>query len=87
PQAYAAFKRGIRQFHTDWWAITAGGRETNKELERLFGEYVPTALVKRAQRLQEMRKAGKIAVTSSGAITGIASHMTPVPRNTFHGDE
>jgi Second Messenger Oligonucleotide or Dinucleotide Synthetase domain len=87
PQAYVAFKRGIRQLQSDWRAILAGGRETHKELERLFGEYVRTVLVKRAQRLQEARKAGVVGLTSTGAITGLASRVTPIPRNTFHGDE
>jgi hypothetical protein len=86
PQAYIAFKRGIGQLHRDWWAIMSGGRETNKELERLFGEYVQTALVKRTQRLQEARRSGVIGVASTGAITGLASRVTPIPRNTFHGD-
>src|SRR2546430_16641072 len=56
PQAYNAFKAGIRRLQKEWTVIVAGGRETDKELERLFGEYVRTALVKRAQRLQEARK-------------------------------
>jgi hypothetical protein len=86
PQAYREFKRGIRQLHRDWCAITAGGRETNKELGRLFGQYVQTVLVKRAQLLQEARRSGGIGVASSGAISGLASRVTPIPRNTFHGD-
>jgi hypothetical protein len=64
-----------------------GGRETNKELERLFGEYVRTALVKQTQRLQEARKAGALGVGSTGAVTGLASAVTRIRPNVFHGDE
>lgn len=87
PASYNEFKRGVRQFEREWSAIVLGGRETNKELERLFGEYVRTALVKRAQRLQEARKAGSLAVATTGAITGVSRGATPIPRNVFHGDE
>lgn len=87
PKAYIAFKQGIRQLQKDWSAIVVGGRETNRELERLFGEYVRAILVKRAQRLQEARKAGMLGVSSTGAITGLRSGVTRVPQNTFHGDD
>jgi hypothetical protein len=87
PEGYNEFKREVRQFERDWSAIVVGGRETNKELERLFGEYVRTALVKRSQRLQEARKAGLLAVGATGAITSVGRAVTPVPRNVFHGDE
>jgi Second Messenger Oligonucleotide or Dinucleotide Synthetase domain len=87
PGAYVAFKDGIRRLHRDWSAIIAGGRDTNKELERLFGEYVRTALIKRSQRLQEARKAGVLAVGSTGAITGLGSGVTRIPQNVFHGDD
>src|SRR6266576_2492714 len=86
PQAYNAFKAGIRRLQKEWTVIVAGGRETDKELERLFGEYVRTALVKRAQRLQEARKAGALAVGSTGAITGLASGVARIRPNVFHGD-
>lgn len=87
PAAYIAFKQGIRKLQKDWSAIVIGGRDTNKELERLFGEYVRKVLVKRAQRLQEARKAGQLAVTSAGMITGLGSGLTRIPQNTFHGDD
>jgi SMODS domain-containing protein len=87
PAAYSAFKQGIRQLQKDWSAIVTGRRDMNKELERLFGEYVRTVLVKRAQRLQERRKAGQLAVTSAGIITGLSSGLTRIPQNTFHGDD
>jgi hypothetical protein len=86
PAAYSAFKQGIRRLQRDWAAIVNGRRDTNKELERLFGEYVRTVLVKQAQRLQEARKAGQLAVTSTGLITGLSSGLTRIPQNTFHGD-
>ncbi len=83
PQAYNAFKAGIRRLQKEWAVIVAGGRETDKELERLFGEYVRTALVKRAQRLQEARKAGALAVGSTGAITGLASGVARIRPNVW----
>jgi hypothetical protein len=86
-EAYDAFKTGIRTLQKEWAVITAGGRETNKELERLFGEYVRTALVKHTLRLQEARKAGALAVGSTGAITGLANGVTRIRPNVFHGDE
>jgi len=87
PEAYNEFKTGIRTLQKEWAVITAGGRETNKELERLFGEYVRTALVKQTLRLQEARKAGALAVGSTGAITGLANGVTRIRPNVFHGDE
>jgi hypothetical protein len=87
PNAYIEFKDGIRRLQRDWAAIVAGGRDTNKELERLFGEYVRTALIKRSQRLQEARKSGALAVASTGAITGISSGVSRIPPNVFHGDD
>lgn len=87
PAAYNAFKSGIRRLQKEWVVIVTGGREANKDLERLFGEYVRTALLKRTQRLQEARKAGVLAVASSGIITGLDSGATRIPQNVFHGDE
>jgi hypothetical protein len=87
PEAYNKFKIGIGKLQKEWRVIVTGGRETNKELERLFGEYVRTALVKRAQHLQEARNAGVLAVGPTGAITGLGSGATRIPRNVFHGDE
>jgi hypothetical protein len=86
PAAYMAFKTGIRKLQKEWAVIVAGGRETNRELERLFGEYVRTALVKQTHRLQEARKAGVLAVGSTGAITGLGSGVTKIRPNVFHGD-
>jgi hypothetical protein len=86
PKAYVEFKDAIRRLHREA-AIVAAGRNTNKELERLFGEYVRTALIKRSQRLQEARTAGVLAVGSTGAITGIGSGVTGIRPNVFHGDE
>lgn len=87
PAAYRAFCTGIRKLHKDWTAIVNGGRETNKELERLFGEYVRRALIKQAQRLQETRKAGGLGVAPTGAIAAIGSGVTRIPQNVFHGDD
>lgn len=87
PQAYVTFKHEIRRLQRDWSAIVAGGRETNKELERLFGEYVSRVLTKRTQRLQEARKAGLLAVGATGGITDVARGVTRIPQNVFHGDD
>jgi hypothetical protein len=87
PAAYREFCNGIRKLQKDWSAIVNGGRETNKELERLFGEYVQTALIKQARRLQETRKAGGLGVASTGAIAAIGSGVTRIPQNVFHGDD
>lgn len=87
PEAYIAFKTGVRTLQTEWAVIVDSGRETNKELERLFGEYVRTVIIKRAQRLQEARKAGALGVASSGSITGFANSVARIRPNVFHGDE
>jgi hypothetical protein len=87
PAAYRAFSNAIRKLQKEWVVIVTGGRETNKELERLFGEYVRAAIVKRTQLLQEARKAGALAVGSAGSITGFGSGVTRIPENVFHGDE
>jgi hypothetical protein len=42
PAAYNVFTSGIRRLQREWVGIVTGGRETNKVLERLFGEYVRT---------------------------------------------
>jgi hypothetical protein len=87
PAAYSAFRGGIRKLQKEWAVIVTRGREANKELERLFGEYVRTALLKRTLRLQEARRAGVLAVGSTGTITGLGSGATRIPQNVFHGDE
>jgi hypothetical protein len=43
PDAYSAFTEGIRRLQREWSVIVAGGRDTNKDLEPLFGEYARTA--------------------------------------------
>jgi hypothetical protein len=87
PAAYRAFTNAIRKLQKEWVLIVTGGRETNKELEQLFGEYVPAALVKRTKLLQEARKLGALAVGSTGAIAGLGTGVSRIPQNVFHGDE
>jgi hypothetical protein len=87
PAGYRSFCAGVRKLEKDWRAIVHGGRETNKELELLFGEYVRTVLIKQARRLQETRKAGGLAVASTGAIAAIGSGAKQISQNVFHGDD
>jgi SMODS domain-containing protein len=85
PGAYEAFTDGIRELTGKWQAVVNGGRKTNEQLESLFGEYVRTVVLKQARRMEEVRKAGQLGVTSAGAITGLGSAVTRIRPNTFHG--
>jgi hypothetical protein len=86
PAAYAAFERGIRNFHHRWTQLIAKGGNVNSELESLFGEPVKAAVKKRAQRLQESRSLGKIGVSSAGIISGKGPSILPARPNTFYGE-
>lgn len=85
PDAYKAFKAGMRQFLKDWGRVLSGGRETNRLLEELFGEPVTKAVVRQAQRLQEKRRANQLGVRSSGVITMAPAAAAAFRPNTFHG--
>jgi hypothetical protein len=85
PDAYLAFKAGMRQFSKDWGRVLSGGRETNRLLEELFGEPVKKAVVRQAQNLQEKRRANQLGVRSSGVITMASAGATALRPNTFHG--
>lgn len=85
PEAYEAFKAGIRTFRRDWDVILASTKNVNKELERLFGEPVQKALVKQAEKLQEARGLGLLGVQSTGIISSLATAVVPIRPNTFHG--
>lgn len=85
PDAYMAFKAGIRQFFKDWDRVLSAGRETNCLLEGLFGEPVTKAVVRQAQKLQGKRKANQLGVRSSGVITMASAGATALRPNTFHG--
>jgi hypothetical protein len=84
---YEYFKAGILKLRAEWGAIISGRRDINKPLEGLFGEYVNKALVKQANRIQEARMAGALAVNSAGVITGLGRTVTKVRPNIFHGDD
>ncbi|HPT25868.1 MAG TPA: nucleotidyltransferase [Bryobacteraceae bacterium] len=85
PDAYLAFKAGMRQFSKDWGRVLSGGRETNRLLEELFGEPVMKAVVQQAQNIQERRRANQLGVRSSGVITMASGGATALRPNTFHG--
>jgi hypothetical protein len=86
-KAYADFDSGIRRFAAAWRAICFGEGNPNRELERLFGEVVNTALVKQARSLQEVRERGGLGIRESGRIVPVAAALTPMLRNTNHGKE
>lgn len=86
PSAYRRFTCGIREFAADWREVLSRGRNLNSELNRLFGEaVVEQGRVKKAQHLQEARKAGLLGVTSAGRIVSVSAGTTPLRANTFHG--
>ncbi len=86
-KAYADFDSGIRRFTAAWRAICFGQGNPNRELERLFGEVVNTALIKQARSLQEVRERGGLGIRESGRIVPVAAALTPMLRNTNHGKE
>lgn len=86
PEAYVAFTTGIRNFRREWQRTLNAGPETNRFLEDLFGEPVQRALVKQARKLQEARKANKLAIGSTGMITVASPSVVPIRSNTFHGE-
>jgi hypothetical protein len=86
-KAYADFDSGIRRFASEWRAICFGQGNPNRELERLFGEVVNTALIKQARSLQEVRERGGLGIRESGRIVPVAAALTPMLRNTNHGKE
>jgi hypothetical protein len=86
-KAYSEFDSGVRKFAAEWRAICYGQGNPNRELERLFGEVVNTALIKQARSLQEVRERGGLGIRESGRIVPVAAALTPMLRNTNHGKE
>lgn len=85
PDAYEAFKAGIRRFHRLWLETVHAGRATNRLLQYLFGEPVQKAVVRQAQKLQEARRSNLLGVRSAGTIAAVAPSVVPIRANTFHG--
>lgn len=86
-RAYSEFEFGIRQLASAWRAVYSGQGNPNRELERLFGEVVNTALIKQARNLQEIRERGGLGIRESGRIVPVASAISPMLLNTNHGAE
>ncbi len=86
-KAYSEFDSGVRKSAAEWRAICYGQGNPNRELERLFGEVVNTALIKQARSLQEVRERGGLGIRESGRIVPVAAALTPMLRNTNHGKE
>lgn len=59
--------------------------DTNKLVKKMFGENVTNLVIKdQAQRLNEIRKSGKLSVNSNGILT-TNKNDTPIRKNTFYG--
>lgn len=87
PEAYIAFKDGIYGLYRDWMSMLSKKADVRKQLEKLFGETVRSAVTKQATRVQGDRLKSKLGVSSTGTI-GLASLITPTtPINTFYGEE
>jgi hypothetical protein len=86
-RAYLEFDFGIRRFAKAWREICIKPGNPNEDFEKLFGEVVKNVLTKQARSLQEMREGGRLGIRSSGMITSVASAITPMLRNTNHGEE
>jgi hypothetical protein len=86
-RAYAEFDFGIRKFAAAWRAICFGPGRPDRELEHLFGEVVNPALIKQARILQEVRERDGLGIHESGRIVPVAAALTPMLRNTNHGEK
>jgi hypothetical protein len=86
-RAYSEFDFGIRHLASAWRDVCIGQGNPNRELERLFGEVVNTALIKEARKLEDIREKGGLGIRGSGRIVPVASALTPMLRNTNHGEE
>lgn len=87
PRAYTAFVTGIQEFATKWSEVLRKQGNVSAELKALFGETVSAVLKKRARRLQEDRRTGRLGVSSAGLITDIGSSAVRVRPNTFYGED
>jgi hypothetical protein len=85
--SYDAFTTGMRDFDQRWRALVASGGNVSDDLLDLFGEPVKAAFIKQGHRLQEARRAGKLGLTSAGAITSAGSTAHSIRHNTFYGEE
>jgi Second Messenger Oligonucleotide or Dinucleotide Synthetase domain len=86
PETFAKFGRWLDWFAAGWGRVLAARsvQETQKELSGLFGgEVVQQAFVKQAQRLDELRKAGRLGIDRTGSLVVDAGLM--VRTNTFFG--
>ncbi len=88
PGAFGAFRRWLEWFAAGWNRVLAANSvpATQRELTALFGdELVKKAFVKQAQRLDELRKAGSLGISRSGAL--VAGAGFAVRPNTFYGGD
>lgn len=86
PETFAAFGRWLDWFAAGWGRVLAarGVQETQRELSDLFGdEVVKQAFMKQAQRLDELRKAGRLGIDRAGSL--VVGSGLPVRPNTFFG--
>jgi len=95
PKLYEHFLQFISEFCKKWKEVNdlkhAGFIEVTDVLKQMFGEEpINKGLTKQAMFTQEMRKRGKLGVTSAGilATTPVAAskEIVPLKRNTFYGD-
>lgn len=85
PGAYLEFVDGMQRLALIWGRICKGIGNPNADLERLFGEVINNALLKRARNLQDMRSKGALGITSAGTIVPVQRSVAPILRNTNHG--
>lgn len=87
PAAYTAFEEGMRDFLAAWVRLVGKAGNVDPDLQQLFGEPVTNVLRKRAQKLQESRRAGGLGVTRTGLIVSSSEAAVRVRPNTFHGQQ
>ena len=85
PRAYLEFNDGIRNFATTWREICVSQGNLNRKLEDLFGSVIDETLVRQARSLHAARVDNKLGILQSGVIVPVAYAVTPMARNTNHG--
>ncbi len=87
PEAYEKYRAWIFALNNAWDHVLACSTisDAQEHLNELFGEeLVKSSFRKHAERVEELRKSGKLRVSAAGGLTTIAG-ATPIRQNEFYG--
>jgi hypothetical protein len=85
PRAYLAFNDGIRKFAKVWREVCASQGNPGKLTKSVFGEVIDDAVLREARTMQDDRKNSRLGIAPSGRIVPVAAAISPMIRNTNHG--